>query len=58
MNEHYEKVILLVQTQEKIIKSISAEVIRLREENERLRDMIEKAVGYGAYDEEYWGEEE
>ena len=35
-----------------------AEVKRLREENERLRDMIEKAVGYGAYDEEYWGEEE
>jgi len=30
-----------------------AEVKRLREENERLRDMIEKAVGYGAYDEEY-----
>ncbi len=34
-----------------------AEVKRLREENERLRDMVEKAVGYGAYDEEYRGEE-
>tara|TARA_R100000908_G_scaffold60363_1_gene37633 strand:- start:363 stop:593 length:231 start_codon:yes stop_codon:yes gene_type:complete len=31
---------------------------RLREENERLRDMVEKAVGYGAYDEEYRSEEE
>lgn len=35
-----------------------AEVKRLREENERLRDMVEKAVGYGAYDEEYRSEEE
>tara|TARA_R110001592_G_scaffold48007_1_gene151622 strand:- start:5328 stop:5621 length:294 start_codon:yes stop_codon:yes gene_type:complete len=35
-----------------------AEVQRLREENERLRDMVEKAVGYGAYDEEYRSEEE
>ena len=34
------------------------EVKRLREENERLRDMVEKAVGYGAYDEEYRSEEE
>ena len=41
------------------------EVKRLREENKRLREMVEKAVGYGAYDEEYlnriigiWGEEE
>ena len=31
---------------------------RLREENKRLREMVEKAVGYGAYDEEYRGEEE
>lgn len=31
---------------------------RLREENERLRDMVEKAVGYGAYDEEYRSEKE
>ena len=30
-----------------------AEVKRLREENERLRDMVEKAFGYGAYDEKY-----
>ena len=35
-----------------------AEVEQLREENERLRDMVEKAVGYGAYDEEYRSEEE
>ena len=35
-----------------------AEVKRLREENKRLREMVEKAVGYGAYDEEYRGEEE
>ena len=34
-----------------------AEVERLLEENKRLRGMVEKAVGYGAYDEEYWGEE-
>ena len=34
------------------------EVKRLREENKRLREMVEKAVGYGAYDEEYRGEEE
>tara|TARA_R100000458_G_C8166569_1_gene168609 strand:+ start:439 stop:717 length:279 start_codon:yes stop_codon:yes gene_type:complete len=34
------------------------EVWRLREENERLIEMVEKAVGYGAYDEEYRGEEE
>jgi len=34
------------------------EVKRLRKENERLRDMVEKAVGYGAYDEEYRSEEE
>jgi hypothetical protein len=40
------------------ISELLAEVKRLREENERLRDMIEKAVGYGAYDEEYWGGEE
>jgi len=40
------------------ISDLLAEVKRLREENERLRDMIEKAVGYGAYDEEYRGEEE
>ena len=30
-----------------------AEVKRLREENERLRDMVEKANGYGSYDKEY-----
>ena len=34
------------------------EVKRLREENKRWREMVEKAVGYGAYDEEYRGEEE
>tara|TARA_R100000781_G_scaffold111149_1_gene77402 strand:+ start:181 stop:543 length:363 start_codon:yes stop_codon:yes gene_type:complete len=35
-----------------------AEVKRLREENERLRDMVEKANGYGSYDKEYEGDEQ
>jgi cell shape-determining protein MreC len=40
------------------IHKLDTEVKRLREENKRLREMVEKAVGYGAYDEEYRGEEE
>jgi len=40
------------------IRTLLKECERLREENERLRDMVEKAVGYGAYDEEYRSEEE
>ena len=34
----------------KLVKDLFIEV-------NQLRDMVEKAVGYGAYDEEYWGEE-
>lgn len=41
-----------------LMNALIAEVKRLREENERLMEMVEKAVGYGAYDEEYRGEEE
>ena len=33
-------------------------VENLLAEVKRLRDMVETAVGYGAYDEEYRGEEE
>tara|TARA_R100001510_G_C7472744_1_gene88284 strand:- start:265 stop:447 length:183 start_codon:yes stop_codon:yes gene_type:complete len=29
------------------------EVKRLHEENERLKDIVEKANGYGSYDKEY-----
>lgn len=30
----------------------------LPEEVKRLKDMVERTVGYGAYDEEYWRNEE
>ena len=55
MSKDYRHEAALLLTQ---YNSMADEVIRLRKENERLRDMIEKAVGYGAYDEEYRGEEE
>ena len=42
----------------KLVEDLFIEVNKLRKENKRLRDMVEKAVGYGAYDEEYWGEKE
>jgi len=51
---HYKK---LYEYRVERFREDRAEIERLREENERLRDMIEKAVGYGAYDEEYMGDD-
>ena len=36
-----------------VAEELFAEVKRLREENERLKDIVEKANGYGSYDKEY-----
>tara|TARA_R100000234_G_scaffold87979_1_gene56483 strand:- start:1877 stop:2029 length:153 start_codon:yes stop_codon:yes gene_type:complete len=36
-----------------VAEELLAEVKRLREENERLKDIVEKANGYGSYDKEY-----